>query len=127
MIRDKAGFLIRKPHILEQRRDIMGMVSHAKVALHEVLNHRRIPASGGIACTLGACFDPLGELLSLGFGELARPPRRGCVYQAGHNLEKVLNWVIADRLFTERKHCSHFTGVLALSQSQESMDALDQL
>src|SRR5215471_8100248 len=49
MIRDKAGFLIRKAHILEQRRDIMGMVDHAKVALNEVLNHRRIPASRGIA------------------------------------------------------------------------------
>jgi hypothetical protein len=76
---------------------------------------------------LGACFDPLGELLSLGFGEFARPPRRGFVYQAGHTLAEVLIAVSAHGLFTERKHFSHFTDALALSQSQESMDALDQL
>src|SRR5262249_20896596 len=49
MIRGTASFRIRRAHIHEERWDIMGMVYHAKVALNEVLNHRRIPASGGIA------------------------------------------------------------------------------
>ena len=65
--------------------------------------------------------------MTLGFGEFAGPSWGSLVHQAGHALAEILIAIIAHGLFTERKHFSHFTGLLALSQSQESIDALDQL
>jgi hypothetical protein len=102
------------------------MILHTKATLDEVLNHRRIPTAGGIARVLRTRFDPLGQLLSLGFGEFAGSPGRGLIHQTCHTLEKVLIAIITNGLLTERKHCSHFADALALSQSQEGMDALDQ-
>src|SRR5215468_6841255 len=102
------------------------MVHHAKVTLDEVLNHWRVPASRSISNVLWACFDPLGELLALGFGEFAGSPWRSFVHQACHALEEILIAVITHGLLTERKHLSHVADALALSQGQEGMDAFDQ-
>jgi hypothetical protein len=102
------------------------MVRHATVTLDEVLNHRRVPASRGRSSLLWARFDPLGELLALGFGEFAGSPWRSFVHQAGHALEEILIAVITNGLLTEREHLSHVADALALSQGQEGMDAFDQ-
>jgi hypothetical protein len=75
---------------------------------------------------LWARFDPLGELLTLGFRQFAGSPGRGCVHQAGHALAKILIAVIAHGLLTQSEHLSHITHALPLSQSQEGMDTLDQ-
>jgi hypothetical protein len=72
-------------------------------------------------------FDPLGELLALGFGEFAGSPWRSFVHQAGHALAEILMAVITHGLRTESAHLSHVANALALSQGQEGMDALDQL
>src|SRR5215475_2189864 len=103
------------------------MVRHAKVTLDEVLNHRRIPASRGISHVLWSRFDPLGELLALGFSQSAGAPWRRLVYQAGQALAEILIAVITHGLLTEREHLSHIADALALRQGQEGMEAFDQL
>jgi hypothetical protein len=103
------------------------MVRHAKVTLDEVLNHRRVPASRSISNVLWARFDPLGELLALGFGEVAGSPWRSFVHQAGRALAEILIAVITHGLLTEREHLCHVADTLALSQGQEGMEAFDQL
>ncbi len=82
----------------------MGIVLNPELAPDEVLNHRRVPASRGIAAVLWTPFDPRGELLTLSFGEFARSSRRGFVDEAGHALEEVLISVIANSLLTETQH-----------------------
>src|SRR5215510_14584708 len=54
VIGDQTGFLIRKAPMLEERRDRVGMVRHAKVPLDEGLLPWCVPASRGIARLLWA-------------------------------------------------------------------------
>jgi hypothetical protein len=126
VIRDKAGFLVSKPHIPEQGREGMGVVEHPKVAPNEVLNHGCIPASRGITTVLRTPFDPLGQLLSLGFGEFTGTSWRGFVNQAGHALEEELLSVVTNSLLTETQHVGYFADALTLSEGQQSLDAFDQ-
>ena len=79
MIRDKARLLIGKAQIVEQGRKIMRMIQDAKAALDEVLDHRRVPAARGRARSLWAGFDHVGQLASLGFGQLAGAARGALV------------------------------------------------
>lgn len=104
----------------------MRIVLNSEFAPNEVLDHRRVPASRGIAAVLWTPFDPRGELLPLSFGEFARSSRRRFVNQAGHALEEVLISVIANGLLTESQHVGDFAHALPLSQGQQSVDAFDQ-
>ena len=102
------------------------MVLNSESTPNEVLNHRSIPASRGVSRVLWTGFDPLGELLALGFGEFAGSSRRGLVSQTGHALEQELVSVITNCLFTESHHLSDFADALPLSQCQECVDTFDQ-
>lgn len=82
----------------------MGIVLHPELTPNEILNHRCVPASRGVASVLWTPFDPLGELLTLGFGEFAGSPWRGFVNQAGHALEEELVSVVPNGLLTESHH-----------------------
>ncbi len=104
----------------------MRIVGHAELAPDEVLDHWRIPAARRVANVLRTPFDLLGELLSLGFGELTRSPWRRCVNQAGHALEQELISVITNGLLSERHHLGYFTNTLALSEGEEGVDAFNQ-
>jgi hypothetical protein len=75
---------------------------------------------------LGTRFEPLGELLALGFGKFAGPPWGSFVHQTRHAFEEILIAVIAYGLLPKRQHLSHFADTLALSQGKEGMDAFHQ-
>src|SRR4026208_616224 len=98
------------------------MVFHPKLTPDQVLNHRRIPASGSVSRILRIGFEPLGELLALGLGEFARSSWRGFVNQTGHTLEEELISVVPNGLLTESQQVSDFAHALTLRQSQEGMN-----
>jgi len=115
VIGDEPGFLIRKAHMVESCHDRVGVVRDAKATLDQVLHHGGMPASRRLVTDLRTSFDPLGELLALGFGEFAGSPWRRLGHQTGHTVDELRIAVIAHGLLTEIKPLGDLVNILALS------------
>jgi len=101
VVGDKARFLVGKAKVLQHGTDIIGMIHSTKGALDEVLDHRRPPAAGGIACRWRAGLNQGGKCLALRVRQLCRSLGRTLIDQTGDAAPEETVEVVTDSLLAE--------------------------